>query len=102
MSETFREGTRLPSLQALAFTAAGVVDFPSLFPGGVTFRMVGGGRTVTGAASGDAAGVLIYNWAVGDLVAGTYTAVFIATDGSGRTAAFPTGTNLELVVVPMI
>jgi len=103
MSEPFRAGDRLPSLEVKAFTRDGFINFPVTFPGGVTFRMVGGGRVVTGTASGDALGTIVYNWAAGDLsVAGTYAAVFIATDGAGRTATFPTGTNLELVVVPMI
>lgn len=98
-----RQNTRLSSLEILAFTTAGPVNFPVEFPGGVTFRMVGQGVTITGPAIGTSLGQLTYDWDVGDLaVAGTYEAYFIGTDGSGRTATFPTGTNLEIIVVPEI
>jgi hypothetical protein len=99
----FRQNTRLPSLEILVFTSGGPVNFPVDFPGGVTYRMVGGGVTITGPATGDSLGRLVYNWNSGDLaVAGTYVAYFIGVDGTGRSAAFPTGTNLEIIVVPTI
>lgn len=99
----FRQGAIHRPLRAVAFTEAGMVDFPAEFPGGVTFRMVSGTTVITGAASGDAAGNLVYQWGVGDLDdVGTYAAVFIATDGSGLTEMFPTDLNLEVVVVAAI
>ena len=101
MSEPFRAGMRLPSLEVVAFTRDAFINFPTLFPGGVTIRMVGAGRVVTGPATGDALGHIVYDWAVGDLTVGTYAVVFIGTDASGRQATFPTGTNLEIVVVPL-
>lgn len=103
MGEPFRKGMRHPPLKVLAFTEAGVVNFPVEYPGGVTFRMVSGATVVTGAASGDAFGVLTYQWGATDLdIVGTYAAYFIATDGAGKTESFPRGYNLEIVVVPTI
>lgn len=99
----FRQNARLPSLEVEVFTATGLVDFPTLFPGGLTYRMVGAGVVITGPATGDANGRLIYNWAAGDLAAaGTYAAYFVGIDASGRVATFPTGYNLEVIVEPTI
>lgn len=98
-----RQGDRLPSLQAKAFTdAGGIVDLTT-FTGGITFRMVNGATVITGAASGDAQGNLTYNWGASDTATpGTYAAVFIATDSGGKKQTFPTGDNLQVVIVPSI
>ena len=97
-----RQGDLLPALVAQATTETGVVDLTQ-FVGGITFRMVCGSTVVTGPATGDASGNLTYNWNSGDTnVAGTYSAVFIGTDGTGKTETFPTGSNLTVIVVPRI
>lgn len=97
----FRQGTRLPSLQAVAYTKTGNVDLTQF--ASITFRMVSGSTVVTGPASGDAQGNLTYQWGASDLaVVGTYTAYFIATDGLGKTETFPTDQNLVIEVVPTI
>jgi hypothetical protein len=66
-------------LRVVAFTEAGVVDFPTEFPNGVTFKMTSGATTT-----------------------GTYAATFTGTDSLGRTETFPTGSNIEIVVVPAL
>lgn len=103
MAAEFRQGMTHRPLLAVAFTSAGPVNFPAEFPGGVTFRMVRGTTVVAGSAAGDASGNLTYAWGATDLdVAGTYSAYFVGTDGSGKKETFPDGTNLEIVVVPTI
>jgi hypothetical protein len=79
-------------LRVVAFTEAGVVDFPTEFPNGVTFKMTSGATTIaSGAAAGDALGNLSYQWQAGDLATtGTYAATFTGTDSLGRTETFPT------------
>lgn len=96
-----RQGDRLPPVTASAFTAAGFIDFTAF--SSITFRMVSGSTVVTGTATGDAHGNLSYAWQAGDTnVPGTYEAVFIATDDSGKLQTFPTDTNLTIVVTPDI
>lgn len=96
----FRQGSTHRPLRAIAFTETARVDFPAEFPGGVTFKMTNGSTTITGTATGDANGNLVYQWQTHDLdVAGTYAAVFVGTDGAGKTETFPTGTNLTIVIV---
>lgn len=101
MARPIRQGDRLPTLRAVAFTATGVVDFTQFVS--ISFRMVNGETVVTGPASGDASGNLSYAWASGDTdVPGTYAAVFIAVDGTGRQETFPTDSNIEIVIIPAI
>lgn len=102
MSQThfMRQNDRLPTIKALAFTEDVLVNLTAFTS--FTFKMVGP-VTKTGTATGNAQGELEYAWAAGDTAeVGTYAAVFIATDGSGKTQTFPTGTNLEVIVVPAI
>ena len=91
-------------LRVVVYTEAGVVDFPTEFPNGVTFRMTSGATVIaTGAAVGDALGNLSYQWQAGDLAtAGTFTATFAGLDSLGRVETFLIGTNLEIVVVVII
>jgi hypothetical protein len=103
MAEPFRQGQLHRPLRAIAFTETARVDFPAEFPGGVTFRMVSGSTIITGPATGDASGNLVYQWQSGDLdTVGTYVAYFIGTDAGGETETFPDGTNLSITVVPVI
>lgn len=97
MAEAFRKGSTHRPLRAKAFTESAPVDFPTEFPGGVTFKMVGRatGTVVTGSAVGDALGNLTYQWATGNLnVIDTYDAAFTATDGSGRPEIMPTESSI--------
>ncbi len=97
----FRQGQLHRPLRAVAFTETALVNFPSEFPGGVTFHMVSGSTVIDGTADGDASGNLTYQWQTGDLdVLGTYEGYFIGTDGSGKTQTFPDTINLVIVVVP--
>ncbi len=104
MSQTheIREGDRLPTLRAIAFTDDERVDLTQFES--IVFRMLASdGTTIVddAAATGDANGNLEYAWADGDTdTPGTYTAVFIATDGAGKTQTFPTASNLTVVIVP--
>lgn len=101
MAEHFRQGMRSPALEVKVFTQAAFVDFTGWTS--LAFRMVGAGVVVAGAASASAGGTLIYSWSSSDLaVAGTYAAVFTGIDPNGLPATFPTGANLEIVVVPGI
>lgn len=98
----FRQFSTHRPLRATAFKRGSFVDFPAEFPGGIMFKMVGP-VTITGSATGDAVGELIYQWGTHDLdVAGTYAAAFIGTDGSGKTETIPTETNSEIVVIPAL
>lgn len=101
----FRQGATHDPLQAAAFTDTRVVDFPSEFPGGVTFRMVNGALVIgtAGTVTADAIGNLIYQWGDSDLdVADTYAAYFVGVDGNGREEVFPRAYNLVVIVVPRI
>jgi hypothetical protein len=99
----FRQNSTHRPLRAIAYSQAGLVDFTTEFPGGVTFKMVSGATTVTGTATGDANGNLTYAWAPTDLaVPGTYAATFTAVGEEGLLETMPSGTNLEIVVVPTI
>ncbi len=96
-----RQGDRLPAIKAQAFTATNNVDLTQF--ASITFRMVCGATVVTGPASGDANGNLTYNLGASDTaVPGTYSAYFIATDGTGKVETLPTGENLTVVIVPTI
>ncbi len=102
MAEPFRQNMQSPALEVRVFTSKAFVDFTGWTA--LAFRMVGEGIVVTGSASGDASGTLIYDWAAGDLaVPGNYEAVFTGIDPAGRRATFPTGPeNIDIVVVPDI
>ena len=103
MAEPFRQGSIHRPLRATVFTEAGVVNLVTEFPNGITFRMVHGVTVIAGEATGDTRGNVTYQWQTGDLdLAGTYQACFIGTDAIGRTETFPSGTNLEIVVIPAI
>lgn len=103
MAEPFRQGALHRPYRALAFTAAGFVNLPTEFPGGITFRMVLGSTVISGPATGDANGNLTYQWQPGDLdVPGIYKAYFIGTDAAGKTETMPDGHELEVPVVPTI
>jgi hypothetical protein len=102
---TFRQGATHDPLAAVAFTDAGIVNFVSQFPGGVTFRMVSGTLVIGGAGTvtADAIGNLSYQWGPTDLdIVGTYEAYFIGVDGVGRIETFPRAYNLIVVVIPTI
>jgi hypothetical protein len=97
---TITAGDTATPIRARAFTAADFVDL-TVFSS-IAFRMVGP-VTVTGAATGDALGNLSYAWASGDTDdVGTYAAVWICTDGTGRTQTFPQGTSLTVVIVAAV
>lgn len=101
MAELFRQGMRSPALEVKVFTQTALVDFTSWTS--LAFHMVGAGVVVSGVATAAAGGTLVYSWAAGDLaVAGIYEAVFTGVDPNGLPATFPTGTNLEIVIVPGI
>lgn len=98
-----RQGAIHNPLEVNIFTAVGPVNFPAEFPGGMAFRMVHGSTVVTGSATGDASGNVIYAWGTHDLdIPGTYQAYFTGTDDVGKTETFPRGFNLEITVVPTI
>lgn len=97
----FRQGCTHSPLRVTAFDDAGRVDFPTKFPGGVTFKMVIGAIIITGAATGDSSGGLSYQWAAHDLdITGTGSVLFHGTDGAGRVEAFPRGRNLSIIIIP--
>lgn len=96
-TKVVRQGDRLPPLQALAFTADERVDLTAFES--ISFRMWLGETVIEGTATGNADGELEYEWQANDTaIAGTYEAVFIATDGAGRTQTFPSGENLRVIV----
>jgi hypothetical protein len=94
---TIRQGDTATPLTAKAFDADGYTDLTAF--ASIAFRMVGP-DTITGAATGDALGNLSYAWASGDTdTVGEYDAVWVCTDGSGKTQTFPQGTNLTVTIV---
>lgn len=99
----FRQGMTHRPLQVKAYRASGRVNFTTEFSS-ITFKMVNGSTIITGSATGDALGILTYQWAANDLnVAGTYAGYFIATDGAARKETFPDdGTELEIIVDPAL
>lgn len=98
---TRRQGDQLPAIRAVAYSETGLIDFTQFTS--IAFRMVSGGTVVTGQALGDQNGNLTYTPASSDFsVPGTYSAVFIATDPTGKKETFPMGSNLTVMVVPSI
>lgn len=94
-----RQGDRLPEFRGQAFGADAPVNFPTEFTGGVVFKMVGP-VTVTGSATGDSLGRLVYAWAAGDTdTPGAYEACFVATAGDGRTETFPNDSNIKIEII---
>lgn len=97
---TITQGDTATPIQARAFTADDFVDLTAF--ASVAFRMVGP-VTITGAATGDALGNLSYTWAAGNTATvGEYQAVWIATDGSGKTQTFPQGASLTVTIVAAV
>jgi hypothetical protein len=97
---TLTAGDTATPIRARAFTADGYVNL-TVFAS-IAFRMVGP-VTVTGAATGDALGNLSYAWAAGDTATvGDYQAVWLATDGSGKTQTFPQGASLTVTIVAAV
>jgi hypothetical protein len=98
-----RQNDHLPVFRVKAFTEDAPIDFPTQFPGGVIFKMVGQSLTIQGTATGDAQGNLAYQWTGDDTdVIGAYEAAFVATDGSGRTQTFPSEANLKIEIIKAI
>jgi hypothetical protein len=96
-----RQGDRLPQIQAVAWRIGGLIDLTQFTS--IRFHMVSGTTVKEGPATGDASGNLTYDIAAGDTdVAGTYSAVFIATDPTGKVETFPNGENLIVEVVASI
>lgn len=98
---TRRQGDSLPAIRSVAYTEGGLIDFTQFTS--VAFRMVSGATVVTGVALGDQNGNLTYTPALNDFsVPGTYDAVFVGTDPTGKKETFPMGSNLKVVVFPSI
>ena len=100
-----RTGDRLPVLTVTATAKnlivavtnpTGLVDFTGWT---LTFRMVGP-VTITGSATGSAAGVLEYAWAAGNTATpGVYLGVFEGTDPDDKIQTFPTEGEIEIEIL---
>ncbi len=79
------QGDQLPVFVADARTTAGPFDFTGW---SLTFVMAGP-VTRTGAATGDALGVMTYQWAIGDTaIQGDYEARFVGVSPEGKQETF--------------
>lgn len=100
-----RSGDELPVLRGRATfrDASGAIKTFS-FTGwtGLTFMASGAGLpTITGPATGDAAGILSYQWQPGDTdTPGTYEGKFFGNDPSGFQQTFPTKGFVAIEITP--
>lgn len=97
---TIAQGKTLPDVIADASSCdSGAFDFVT-DAWTLTFVMTGP-TDITGAATGDALGVLTYIWQPGDTdIPGTYEAHFDGVRGDGKTARFPTSGSMTIVIEP--
>lgn len=98
-----RQGDLATPARARAFVQGAAVDLTVFVS--ITFRMVhrATGAVITGAATGDAEGVLLYAWGAGETdVLGIYDVTFTALDGAGLPQTFPQDVNLEIEIIPAI
>jgi hypothetical protein len=96
-----RQGDRLPRFGTTAADAGGPIDFTRFLQ--IEFHMTSadGVRTISGPATGDAAGNLGYDWNVGDTdYPGMQVGIFRAWDVNGKSQSFPTVDGLPIYVVP--
>jgi hypothetical protein len=104
-SFVIRAGDELPVLRGRATyrDAAGVVK-PFSFTGwtGLTFLATATGLApITGPATGDADGLLSYQWNPADTdIAGTYEGKFFGNDPDGYQQTFPTKGFITIEITP--
>lgn len=97
-TRTMRQGNRLPTLRAIAFSESQRTDLTQFES--ITMRMVSGATEIEGSCSGNANGEIEYEWADGDTdTLGSYAVVFTGVDADGREQTIPTRENLTIEVI---
>lgn len=97
-----RQGDTLPRLEGLAtykdrFDKIRAFNFTGWT--NLTFTMIKGATTVTGAATGNEAGLLTYQWSPGDTaIPGRYLGTFHGTSPEGFEQTFPTKGSIQIDV----
>lgn len=102
MPDPIRQNDTAPPFTAIASNKNGPLLLATRFMS-VTFRMVGEGKIITGAATYDDAGNLTYQWQAGDTdTPGNYVITFLGVDDAGREQTIPTAGNIAATIIPRI